>query len=105
MVVNDYDDATVPASVSVLQQYPNLSICGPGEKHIRKIRPHQAVATTSSAGTSISGVKNMPAGWMDIAFGTVNHYGVKVCVTQSTSTNTNSWYVFCRVTYSLRSQR
>jgi hypothetical protein len=104
-VVNDYDDSVAPTGTSQMMQYPNLTICGPGQAHTRKIRPHQAVPVTNSSGLSITGVKNMLSDWNDITFQTSNHYGCKVLVSQSTSTALNSWYVFCRVEFSLRSQR
>lgn len=104
-VVNDYDDSVVPTGTSQMMQYPNLTICGPGQSHTRKIRPHQAIPTTNSSGISITGVRNELSGWNDITSQNINHYGVKVLVQQSTSTNLNAWYVFCRVGFSLRSQR
>lgn len=104
-VVNDYDDSVAPTGTSQLMQYSNLTICGPGQAHTRKIRPHQAVATTNSSGLSITGVRNIESGWNDIAFPNINHYGLKAVVSQSTSTSLTGWFLFARVEFSLRSQR
>jgi hypothetical protein len=104
-VVNDYDDATAPSGTGQMLQVPSLTILGPGEKHTRKIRPHTAVAATSSSAAAITGAGNAESGWFDITSSNIPHYGVKVVVSQSTSTNCNAWYVFVNVACALKSQR
>jgi len=104
-VYHDYDDATAPAALSNALSSQNLTICGPGERHSRKIKPHVAVATTTSAAAAINGAKNMVADWMDMASSSVPHYGLKAIVTQSTSTNVNTWNLFVRITATLRYQQ
>jgi hypothetical protein len=105
LIANDYDDATSPSGTSQLYQVPSLTVLGPGEKHTRKIRPHTAVAATSSSAAAITGAGNAVAGWFDITSSNIPHYGVKVVVSQSTSTNANAWFVFVNAVVSLKSQR
>jgi hypothetical protein len=105
LIANDYDDATAPSGTTQLYQVPSLTVLGPGEKHTRKIRPHVAVAATSSSASAITGASNATAGWFDITSSNVPHYGVKVVVSQSTSTNANAWFIFVNVAVSLKSQR
>lgn len=104
-VIHDYDDAVNPASAAAMRAYKNCVILAPGDRHARKIKPHTATAATSSAAASIIGARNEPANWIDITSTSVPHYGIKVFVTQSTSTSVTSWYLWCRATVSLRGQR
>jgi hypothetical protein len=105
IVYHDYDDTTTPVNAAAARQYSNAVILGPGEKHVRKIRPHIAGAATSSATASITGARNEPAPWMDATSSSVPHYGLKVVVTQSSSTNVNAWYIYAVLSVSLKNQR
>jgi hypothetical protein len=105
MVYHDYDDTSTPVSQAAARSYANMAILGPGEKHVRKIKPHCAVAATSSGAASITGAMNAIAPWCDTTSTAIPHYGLKVVITQSNSTNVNSWYIFARLTVSLRNQR
>jgi len=73
--VIDLDDATVLASYGLAGEYETTveSLIGVG--HYRKWKPHIAVATYSGVFTSF---KNEPAGWIDCASPSVQHYGVKI---------------------------
>jgi len=104
MVTNDYDDAVTPAGTSTLQSYANTTILAPGEKHVRRIKPHIALAATNSGGTTL-GARNIPADWIDATNASVPHYGIKIAVSQNTSTNAVGWYVWIRHTVQLRLQR
>jgi hypothetical protein len=104
-VFHDYDDAVPPTTSAQARSYSNTVVIAPGEKHVRKIRPHIAVAATSSAGAAILGVRNVPADWVDATSTSVPHYGLKVYIQTSTSTNANAWYLLVRATVSLRNQR
>jgi len=105
MIYHDYDDTATPTSQAAARSYANMAIVGPGEKHSRKIRPHCAVAMTSSGAASISGAGNVVAPWIDTTSTAIPHYGLKIVVTQSNSTNINTWYLWARISLSLRNQR
>jgi len=103
--IHDYDDATTPASLAALLSYSNVVILGPGEAHARKIRPHCAVAMTTSAAAAITGAGNIPSPWIDSSSTGVAHYGCKWGVTQGNSTNLTTWRLFARLHVSLRNQK
>jgi len=104
-VYHDYDDVATPTSVSSARSYGNTVVLAPGERHIRKIRPHVATAATTSGAASIVGAKNEIASWIDTSSTGVPHYGLKIAVQQSNSTAINTWYVWARITCSLRNQK
>jgi len=104
-VYHDYDDAASPANISSALSYANLAILGPGEKHIRKIRPHIATAATTSGAASIVGARNSPSDWFDTSSTAVPHYGLKIVVQQSNSTAVSKWFIWARITVSLRNQK
>ncbi len=101
-IVTDYDDATAPSTAVQLLSYKNLTILNPGSSHSRKFIPHCAMAAYSGAFTSYANTKLQ---WIDAASPSVQHYGIKITVTQSTSTNVNSWYVYVRYHIALKNQR
>jgi hypothetical protein len=104
-VYHDYDDAATPSGTTAALSTANMTVLGPGDKHIRKIKPHVAIAASSSGAAAITGVRNEQAGWFDAASSNVPHYGLKIVVSQSTSTSANAWYVYARITASLRNVR
>lgn len=104
-VYHDYDDTTTPVSQAAARSYNNLAILGPGEKHSRRIKPHIAIAATTSGASAITGAVNHPADWIDTTSTGIPHYGLKIIVTQSTSTNLNAWYLYAFIGVSLRNQR
>lgn len=103
--IHDYDDAVTPTNLNQLLQYSNVTIIGPGESHARKIRPHVAIATTSSAAAAVTGASNQVAPWIDTTSTTVNHYGIKYGITQGNSTNLTTWRLFARIHCELRNQK
>jgi len=104
LVYHDYDDANSPSSLTNARSVMSAVVLAPGERHIRRIKPHNAVAASNS-GSTITGVKNMPADWIDCTSSSVPHYGLKAVITQSTSTSLSQWYVWAKITVSFRSQR
>lgn len=104
-IANDYDDSTTPTSVNDIYSRASCAVIAPGQSHVRKIRPHVDIAVTSSAASSILGAANMGPVWLDCTSAGVGHYGIKIAITQSTSTNTNTWNVFVRHTIQLKIQR
>lgn len=73
--VTDYDDASTPSSTDNLLQFTNVIVSPSTNGHYRKWRPHIAVASYSGAFTSFA---NKPSDWIDVASGSVQHYGLKV---------------------------
>jgi hypothetical protein len=70
----DLDDANTPGTfVSVADHQGALIGEGQGGRY-HKWKPHMAVATYSGAFTSYG---NMPAGWIDAASPSVQHFGLK----------------------------
>lgn len=106
--VIDYDDANTPTSYYQLLQYGSSMVhtTAPTQKIVvRKFRPCvQAGNYNSSApGLSSSGVNSSP--WLDIAVPTIDHYGFKIAVKQSTSTNVSSYYVMFQYCISFNQTR
>lgn len=102
-VVNDFDDSSPPTSTSQLLSYQNVTILAPGQGHRRTFVPR--VAEALYGGTSFNQYGNKLAPWIDAASPGVLHYGVKITVTQSTSTNVQIWRVFAKFRVCLREQR
>jgi len=103
--LHDYDDATNLATVNAALSYANTVILGPGESHARTIRPHCAMAMTTSAAGAITGAGNAPSPWIDSSSTSVVHYGVKWAITQGNSTNLTTWQLFARIHVELRNQK
>lgn len=104
-VAPDYDDASTPANAVAMLSYANMAVLGPSEKYTFKISPCVDVATTTSAAAAINGSLSMRAPWLDCSSPSVPHYGMKIAVTQSTSTNLTQWRVFCRYVFDFRRQQ
>lgn len=74
----DLDDNNVPTAVNDLLQYENCQIQHANrDKHLT-LKPRFATAAYSGAFTSYAN----NAGWIDCASPSVQHYGVKGCITQ-----------------------
>lgn len=101
----DYDDATTPANTSALLSYASATYIGPSEKFSCKLAPCVDIATTTSAAATITGSMNVRSPWLDCSTPTVTHYGFKVAITQSTSTNLTQWMVLCRYVVEMRRQQ
>jgi len=91
------------ASWSLHLNYENAQIVGPGERHSRTIVPRTAAASIVSS--SAVAALNMSRQWIDAAQPSVPHFGFKVGVQQSTSTNISLWYPYFRYTISFRNVR
>jgi hypothetical protein len=81
--VVDYDDNVTP-SFNQLLQYSNVSDAGRTEGVYRRFRPHMATVVQSASGT-VAG-HNTPSGFIDSAYQAVEHYGVKISMS-ATSTS------------------
>lgn len=70
----DLDDANLPSTINQVEDHQQ-SLSGEGQAgRYHKWNPHMAVAAYSGAFTSY---KNEPAGWIDSASPSVQHYGFK----------------------------
>jgi hypothetical protein len=73
----DLDDANVPTSVANVASKQGVITSETTTGHYHRWKPHMALAAYSGAFTSYS---NAPAGWIDCASPSVQHYGLKVAV-------------------------
>lgn len=80
--VIDYDDSSPLTTYAQALDYVNVVSTSALMAHYRKFVPHVAVAAYSGAFTSFM---NETAPWIDAASPSVQHYGFKVALTQSTS--------------------
>jgi len=103
--LHDYDDATNLSTLNAALSYSNTVILGPGESHARTIRPHCAMAMTTSGAASVTGAGNIASPWIDSSSTGVVHYGVKWAIKQSNSTNATTWELFARIHVELRNQK
>lgn len=73
----DYDDATALTTLADYEQFPNFKYqpCISMRTHRRSFRPHIAVGAYNGA---FAGYKNEPAGWIDCATNSIQHYGIKI---------------------------
>lgn len=78
--VVDVDDASVPANLSVIQEYSKCkcrNMLEDKEVHI-SFKPHCADALYSGGVFSSYGNRTSP--WIDVASPSVEHYGLKLCI-------------------------
>jgi len=81
--VLDYDDSSVLTTYAAALDYQNEMTTETGMPFTRTIRPHIATAGYSGAFTSFI---NDDAQWIDAAYPSVQHYGIKVANTVSVVT-------------------
>ncbi len=98
----DYDDASLPANLQEGQQYESYQRNNCTVPFVRVIKPRSAVATY--AGATANGYGNVYGMWQDSANPNVQHYGLKLCIHNSTySSSTNIYEIEATVTYQCRS--
>jgi len=83
--VVDYDDGTVLTSEQAALDYQNCLSSSFSDGHYRKFIPHAALAAYSGAFTSYN---NVVSPWIDAAYPSVNHFGVKTVVTTASTAST-----------------
>jgi hypothetical protein len=71
----DYDNATVPTTISAVASVDNAVPAAAWESVERVFRPHVAVA---AFGTAFNQYANMQNLWIDTSSSTVVHYGIKL---------------------------
>lgn len=96
-IVVDLDDATALASFALALNYDNVAVLAPGQGHERTFKPR--LAANSPTGTLNS------TGWIDATTQACEHYGVKICIKQASTTNVPAWYCFARYHCAFRSVR
>jgi len=82
--VLDFDDSTVLTSEQAALDYQNCLSSSCSDGHFRDYVPHAALAAYSGAFTSYN---NVISPWIDAAYPSVTHFGMKV-VTTTASTST-----------------
>lgn len=93
VTVIDYDDATTTiASLGAALNYGSSYIHHPTCNDRRSFVPHTSGALYSGgAATGASNVKNQ---WIDAATTDVDHFGFKVFIAPSTTTNVYTWMLY-----------
>lgn len=76
--VIDLDDTTALSSIDVAGEYESCVTSEVSQGHYRHFKPHVAIATYAGAFTSFANKANV---WIDAAYPSVQHYGMKVNVT------------------------
>jgi len=99
----DFDSASAPGAFLDVLEYSNVVVLSPGQSYTVSFVPRLLVDTQVSAAAQDAISKSHQ--WVSTLNPAVVHYGVRLCVKQSTSTNLSAWYVFIRYHISLRSSR
>lgn len=81
----DYDSSVTPGSISQISQYQNVIETSCANGHYRRWRPHVGVGV-GIPNTSIQGMSNVPAPWIDSLTSGVNHNGLVIAMTASSTT-------------------
>jgi hypothetical protein len=89
----DYDDASNQAA-TILRQKETCMVTPAYCPHVRTLKPHIAVAAYSGAFTSFTNVKDQ---WIDAASQNVQHYGVKMALTNCALVSTIIYDVTARI--------
>lgn len=99
----DYDDSNLPANLQEGQQFDSYQRNTCTVPFIRVVRPRAAIAAYSGTFTSYGSVYGH---WFDTASPSVQHYGLKLCVTGSSyATVTNIYEVEVTLTLQCRAQQ
>lgn len=101
-VVTDFDDDTALASSSLALNYQNCKVLFPGQSHRRSFAPRCNEFIDSGATTA---ARSIASPWLDCVTTTVKHYGLKIAVTQSTSTNQSYWILYLSIDFQFRMVR
>lgn len=102
----DYDDATVPSSLSEVLQYTDVKVCKLFEETSITFRPKISKAVYQSGG--FTGYAQDDANtWIDCASNDVEHYGLKYGVSSTGASQTTfpQYYVFVTGWFEFRQPR
>lgn len=103
LTVIDYDDATVPSSITTLRAYESVVVSNTMTKQHRRFVPKMALAAYS--GSLFNAFANQSGQWLDLASSSIPHYGIKWALTGSPSTNITAYSVEWYVMLELKSIR
>jgi len=92
--VVDYDDSTNLASEQAALDYENVLTGSFSDGQRRSFVPHAAIAAYQG---TFTGYANVASPWIDAAYPSVNHFGVKYWVTQASTASLMDVYItlFC----------
>jgi hypothetical protein len=92
----DYDDAVAPTTIAQAQQRQNC-LCVPGYQQFSHCWvPHISMSAFPVGGSAIAGVQ-ATAPWLDTTLVATPHYGVKVCWSQTSTSEIQSYDIITRV--------
>lgn len=77
--LKDYDDATLPTSISAMMEYQNVKVRPAGIKTTLVLKPRVATQIYRSTTTTAYG-PGKGHQWIDCSYADVPHYGVKVAI-------------------------
>jgi hypothetical protein len=92
----DLDDTSTPTSFGVVESSQSAIVTGAYAGHYHKFVPHMAVAVYSGAFTSFA---NEIADWIDCASPSVQHYGIKAALADTTSVSTWRYNVRAKLSF------
>jgi hypothetical protein len=101
--VIDYDDVALLSATSQATAYANCIETEVTSPQRRCFIPRMAVGAYS--GTVFTGFMNTQPQWIDAASSTVQHFGLKWCVDQGTTSNTIAYDVTVRAVFEWRNSR
>lgn len=90
-VAPDYDDSAGISYANILN-YASARLLPTGRSTVYTIKPQVIIG-----GTTANRMVSSP--WIDFADPDVPHYGFKIAVKQSTSTNTSYWWAYLEVEF------
>lgn len=100
----DFDSAVNPGTFGDILDYANCVTLMTGESYSVSFVPHVAMSAEITGATTANTVSKGHQ-WLDLLDPTVIHYGVRLAVRTSTSTNVSTWHIMARYHMSLRSSR
>lgn len=83
-IAPDYDDSTA-VGFSNLLNYSSVRVLPTGKSTSMTIKPHVNIGSSGSE-------QNVVSPWIDFSESATNHFGFKIAVKQSSSTNVSSWW-------------
>jgi hypothetical protein len=101
ITVVDYDDSSSLATLTAALQYPNAKWRSAYKPFVVSFKPHIAAAVYSGTFTSFMNTKDQ---WIDASSPAVIHYGLKICMPQSTGI-VQSWRVIGKALVELKNVR
>lgn len=96
--VIDYDDANVPTLISDLREYHTCKETNWDQDHVRLLKPRMATAALNAA-AGLTSLVNASPQWIDMAYLTVTHYGVKVGIEGGVAAQANLQSWSCDLSY------